>query len=60
MKKNQKKATPKTPFYAHLLSKQEMQQTNGGGPTKPTLDQAQTQKWPSDGDDSTPINDSID
>lgn len=58
MKKNNKKV--KVPFFAHLLTNQEMQHTAGGGPTKPSLDVAHTQKWPSDGDDSTPVNDNID
>lgn len=60
MNKNKKKANAKVPFFASLLSKQEMQRTAGGGPTKPALDTAQTQKYPSDGDDSTPVNDNID
>lgn len=59
MKKNNKKV--KVPFFAHLLTQQELlNATAGAGPTKPSLDVAQTQKWPSDGDDSTPLNDNID
>jgi len=58
MKSNKKKT--KVPFYAQLLTKQEMMNAGGSTGTSPAKDQAQTQKWPSDGDDSTPVNDTID
>lgn len=70
MKKNKKRAL-KVPFYAHLLSKQEMQHAGGAGAqtlkypsdqedTNPLLDQAQTQKYPSDQEDTNPKNDGLD
>lgn len=59
MKKNNKKV--KVPFFAHLLTGQEMKKVAAGGAaTSPAKDVAHTDKWPSDGDDSTPINDHID
>lgn len=59
MKKNNKKV--KVPFFAQLLTKQELSNASAGaGPTKPWIDLAQTQKYPSDGDDSTPLTDNID
>lgn len=70
MKKNSKKNL-KVPFYAHLLSKQEMQNAGGAGAqttkypsdqedTNPLFDQAQTQKYPSDQEDTNPKADGID
>lgn len=71
MKQNKKKAM-KVPFYAQLLSRQEMQHAGGNAAlqtkkypsdqedTDPLWDQAQTHKWPSDGDESTPVNDQVD
>jgi len=57
MKTNKKKS--KIPFYAHLLTVQEMQSAAAGA-TNPIKDQPmETQKWPSDSDESTPLNDSV-
>jgi len=53
MKQNKKKAM-KVPFYAQLLTKQEMQHVGGAPVSKPSLDQAQTQKYPSDQEDTSP------
>ncbi len=52
----------KAPFFAQLLTRQEMIRTAAGNEaTKPYLDvPEQTMKWPSDGDESTPLNDSVD
>ncbi len=50
----------KLPFYAHLLTEQELHKTAAGA-TNRMLDQPmETQKWPSDSDESTPLNDSVD
>lgn len=50
----------KKPFYAHLLTEQEMHKTAAGG-TSPLKDEPhETMKWPSDSDESTPLNDSVD
>jgi hypothetical protein len=54
---NRKNGKSKTPFYAQLLSRQEMQHSSGGGPTKPSLDLLQTMKYPSDGDETTNVTD---
>lgn len=59
MKKNKKRAF-KVPFYAHLLTQQEMHNAAAGA-TSPVRDQPmETHKWPSDSDESTPLNDSVD
>jgi len=55
MKKNKKKEM-KVPFYANLLTKQEMHNTGGTGSTTP-LGDAQTQKYPSDQEDTNPLAD---
>lgn len=62
MKKQTKKTQSKVPFYAQLLTKQEMQRAAAGNAaTSPIKDEPhQTMKWPSDGDESTPVNDSVD
>jgi len=72
MKKNTKKGM-KVPFYAHLLSRQEM--INAGGnaaslqtkkypsdqeDTDPLQDQDQTMKYPSDNEDTNPMTDNPD
>ena len=47
----------KQPFFANLLEAQKrpvIGDHQSVGLTKPWLDQAQTQKWPSDGDDEIP------
>lgn len=50
----------KKPFFARYLESQELEEVQGGGgpfpvpTTKPLWDQAQTMKWPSDGDDDYP------
>ncbi|MEX1366865.1 MAG: microviridin/marinostatin family tricyclic proteinase inhibitor [Nannocystaceae bacterium] len=48
----------KKPFFARYLETQELDEVQGGGgplsTTKPLWDQAQTMKYPSDGDDDYP------
>lgn len=46
----------KQPFFVHFLESQNSQRNaaNQEGITKPWLDIAQTQKYPSDGDDGEP------
>ena len=46
----------KQPFFANLLEAQKKEDHNQVyfGITKSWLDEAQTQKWPSDGDDEIP------
>jgi hypothetical protein len=46
----------KKPFFANLLEVQKKEDHNPVyfGVSNPWLDQAQTQKWPSDGDDEIP------
>lgn len=56
MKKNKKRAL-KVPFYAHLLTQQEMQHAGGAGATKPSEDQVQTLKYPSDQEDTSTVAD---
>lgn len=56
MKKNKKRAL-KVPFFAHLLTQQEMQHAGGLSETKPSEDQAQTLKYPSDQEDTNPLAD---
>jgi hypothetical protein len=43
------------PFFAVLLEKQASTEDAFDGPTKPIFDMAQTQKYPSDGDEEWPI-----
>lgn len=47
---NTKKTKAEKPFFARFLSKQELQQATGGDPGGG----AQTNKFPSDGDDDFP------
>ena len=49
----------KKPFFARYLESQDLEDVQGGGKpvpgtTKPMFDQAQTMKYPSDGDDDYP------
>lgn len=58
MKKNGKKAL-KVPFYAHLLTQQELLHAAGAGITRTDNDQAQTMKAPSDQEDTSLIGDQV-
>lgn len=58
MKKNSKKDF-KIPFYAHLLTQQEMLHASGAANTSPQTDQAQTAKAPSDQEDTNLIGDRV-
>lgn len=58
MKKNRKKEF-KVPFYAHLLTQQEMLHAGGAGNTRPNVDQVQTAKAPSDQEDTSLVGDEV-
>lgn len=58
MKKKNKREL-KVPFYAQLLSRQEMLHAGGAGITRTANDQAQTAKAPSDQEDTSLIGDQV-
>lgn len=58
MKKKSKKEL-KVPFYAQLLSRQEMEHAGGSGITRTANDQAQTAKAPSDQEDTSLVGDRV-
>ncbi|MBL7726353.1 MAG: microviridin/marinostatin family tricyclic proteinase inhibitor [Dinghuibacter sp.] len=56
MNKKMKKQAAKKPFFAQLLTKQEASQVAAGA-TSILKDVAHTMKYPSDGDETTNVND---
>ncbi|MBL7727844.1 MAG: microviridin/marinostatin family tricyclic proteinase inhibitor [Dinghuibacter sp.] len=59
MKKKLSKRNVQLPFFAQLLTKQQVNQVAGAGVTSLLKDMVQTMKYPSDNEETTPSADTV-